>query len=156
MPTYLYRCPTIHGFFDVTKPMVEAGRAEVCPDCRDQWERWGGDVYPYQGPLAIRVYTPQRLIMRPSGYRLKPGDKGFDDFRREMELGEIRDDPSPVRLSPEEIARFDDAPIDIPPDPERDRALHQLVAQHWTEDLSDDTVRRRELAMNAAKPHPTT
>ncbi len=110
--------------------MAEAGLPAPCPVCL--------------APMR-RIYTPTGVIMRPSGYRLSPDDPRFGDFRRELELGEIVDDATPLTFSARELAAFDAQPVDLPADPERDRALRQLVAQHWTEDLSDDTVRRREL-----------
>ena len=139
MGEYLYECRFGHGRFTIAKPMAEAGREEYCPVCAD----------PYAVPLR-RLYTAQGTIVRPPGHRLKPGETtsipglAFDDFRYELERGLIRDDPTPVTLSQAEIDAYDNPPIRIPPDPARDRALAQLVAQHWTEDLSEDTVRRRE------------
>jgi predicted nucleic acid-binding Zn ribbon protein len=140
MPEYIYECAS-HGRVTVAKSADDAGRPEYCTACV-----LAGLL---TGPHMRRIFTPQGFIMRPSGYRRSPDDPKFSDFRREMELGELRDDPTPVRMTPEEIDRFDNPPLEIPPDPERDRALHQLVAQHWTEDLSDDTVRRRELTAAA-------
>lgn len=130
MTPYEFRCAT-HGRFVVLAPMQDGpGRTRPCPHC---------------GQEAQRVYTLTKQIMRPSGFRLRPGDKGFDDFRREYELGEIRDDPAPLTFTPEELARMDEMPVAVAPDPERDHRLSQLIKQHWTEDLSDDTVRRRQL-----------
>jgi hypothetical protein len=142
MPEYIYECAS-HGRVTVAKSADDAGRPEYCTACV-----LAGLL---TGPHMRRVFTPQGFIIRPTGHGLKPGERtstpglAFDDFRYEMERGELRDDPTPVRMTPEEIDRFDNPPLEIPPDPERDRALHQLVAQHWTEDLSDDTVRRRAL-----------
>lgn len=131
MPTYVYSCSE-DGQVEIVKPMADAGRAEVCPAC---------------GAALRRIYTrPLQQIIRPSGWRLSPDDPKFSDFRREMELGELVDDPTPVRLSATELAAADAMAVALPPDPARDRALHRLVRDHWTEDLSDDTVRRRELA----------
>lgn len=138
MPTYEYRCPHC-GPRDINKPVGERARPECCPRCAT--------------PMR-RIYTAQGFIMRPSGYRLKPGDRGFDDFRREHELGELRDDPTPLKFTPEELARMDEMPMAIAPDPERDHQFAQLIHQHWTEDLSDDTVRRRDLeAQHYATAH---
>lgn len=38
MPTYLYRCPQ-HGPQEIVKPMREAARPEVCPDCATRLAR---------------------------------------------------------------------------------------------------------------------
>lgn len=138
MPEYAYRCDTCGRRRTVRKTMAESGRAEACDVCGDH-------------PLR-RVFTvPHRAIIRPSGYRLAPDDPKFGDFRRELELGELKQDATPLTFTPQELERFDHIDVDIPDDPERDRQLAQLVHQHWTNDLSDDTVRRRELEATAAK-----
>lgn len=124
--------------------MKDAHHALYCVTCTEENIDAGRWEMP---PPMRRVFTPPlKAIIRPSGYRLSPDDPKFGDFRRELELGEIVDDATPVQLSQAELDAFDNPRIEIAPDPERERKLHQLVAQHWTEDLSDDTVRRRELA----------
>ena len=66
MPLYEYICPA-HGATDIHKPMAEAGEPAACPEC---------------GVTMRRVFGPSRVIMRPWGYSLKPGDpsywKGFE------------------------------------------------------------------------------
>lgn len=159
MPTYVFACPT-HGRVEVARPMDEAHLPEVCKRCFGEaydFARRRGHPSPATAATNTvapmrRVFTvPHRAIIRPSGYRLSPDDPKFGDFRREMELGELKDDPTPVKFTPSELAAFDHIDVTVPDDPERDRQLAQLVHQHWTNDLSDDTVRRRELASQAAK-----
>lgn len=141
MPTYLFSCPMC-GRREVIKPMGEASRPEQCPDCL--------------APMR-RIFTPPlRTIVRPSGYRLAPDDPGFSDFRREMELGQIHDDATPVTLTPSELARWDDPPVTIAPDPERDHQLSQLLKQHWTNDLSPGIAYNRELAAKRAREEQGT
>lgn len=138
MPTYLYRCPR-HGIAPVVKPMEQAGGPERCAACGSRMVRaWGAEQ--------------KGIIMRPGSYRRRPEDPAYGDFRRELELGEIKDDATPV-ASPDDptIAAFDAMPMRLPDDPERTHRLHQVVRQHWTEDLSDDTVRRRELEAAAVR-----
>jgi hypothetical protein len=86
--------------------------------------------------------------MRPGGWNLKPGDKGWEpNWERARELGELKDDATPVaRYDPAMDAIEDDR---FPADPERDRKLHQLVRQHWTEDLSEGVAENRRLAAKA-------
>lgn len=164
MPTYVYSCP-VHGRTEVDKHMRDAGRDECCRACMEaafDRRRSPEEQAPFVARIPWkmrRIYTPQRTIIRPSGHRLQPGERtstpglAFDDFRYEMERGELREDATPVTLSPTELAAFDNPPITIPPDPARDRALHQLVAQHWTEDLSPGVAYNRELAAKAAREH---
>ncbi len=82
MSRYDYTCPT-HGLVEVVKPMTQAGRQERCPA--------GAGV-------MTRVFTPAGFIMRPSGWHLRPGDSGYSNFQRELELGEVR--------TPTEIRRY--------------------------------------------------
>jgi hypothetical protein len=132
---YAYFCDPCQQARDVDKPMALAEHPAYCPVC--------------DRPMR-RHYKRERkeTIMRPGGWNLRPGDKGWEpNWERARELGELKDDATPV-------ARYDPARDVIegdrfPADPERDRQLHQLVRQHWTEDLSDDTVRRREQAAAA-------
>lgn len=44
-----------------------------------------------------RIYNPQRIIIRPLGYNLKPGEVrrdglAYDDFARELSLGDLTED----------------------------------------------------------------
>lgn len=136
MTAYEFRC-TSHGRFTVHAPMKDGpGRDCPCPRC---------------GVVGRRVWSLTKQIMRPSGFRRSPDDPLFSDFRREMELGELREDATPVTLSPTELAAYDDPPIAIPPDPERDYQLAQAVRQNWTEDLSPGVQYNRELAAKAAR-----
>jgi predicted nucleic acid-binding Zn ribbon protein len=129
--TYEFVCDACRGqvgTVPLRRPLVEAGLPAYCPVC--------------DRPMR-RLFSVPQIIMRPGGWRAKPGDKDFEpDWNRARELGELKEDATPV-------ARYDPAQDAIegdrfPQDPERDRQLAQLIHQHWTEDLSDDTVRRRE------------
>jgi hypothetical protein len=151
VPAYDYACP-VHGRVEVRKPADEARAPEYCADCVL-------DGLLAERPMR-RIYTPQRIIIRPSGHALKPGERtstpglAFDDFRYELERGELREDPTPLTFTPAELARMDEMPLALAPDPERDHRFAQLIHQHWTEDLSDDTVRRRALeAQHHATAH---
>lgn len=96
MPRYVYECKR-HGLIEVEKAMADAGREEFCTRCLFDWAgdvSDGGGHYVEDfrltfGPLR-RVYTPLGFIMRPSGWHLRPGDRGYADFNRELELGEVR------------------------------------------------------------------
>lgn len=143
MATYVYQCRDCGRLHDVVKPVEQRRDPAFCPDC-------AADPLPYTDTRPMRrIFTVTKQIARPQGYRLRPGDRGFDDFRREAELGELREDATPLTFTPAEIARMDEMPVAFTPDQERDHQFAQLLHQHWTEDLSDDTVRKRELA-NAA------
>lgn len=125
MPTYEYRCPT-HGALLVEKPMGEAGRAEVCPVCRGAFLR--GEVTAEPPPLR-RVYAAQALIVRPSGWHLRPGERGYGDFRRELELGEVRAGSlMPRYFRPDEslTAREAPPPVELPTSSLRE--IHNLGA----------------------------
>lgn len=83
MPTYVYRCPA-HGTEEVVKRLADHGRVEPCSAC---------------GRPMDKVFSALGFIMRPSGYQLKPGDKGYANFDRARELGEVRDPDAGSRLS---------------------------------------------------------
>lgn len=97
MPTYEYRCPA-HGYVEVEKPMARAGDREFCPRCASACLRStvADTPFPYwvdrEHPLLpmVRVYSGQAHVVRPTGWHLRPGDRGYSDFRRELELGEVR------------------------------------------------------------------
>lgn len=75
MPYYVHACEE-HGPVEVHRPMLEAGWPIDCPTCG--------------GPMR-RVYFQIATIVRPGGWQLRPGDKGYWDFDRQRELGELRD-----------------------------------------------------------------
>jgi putative FmdB family regulatory protein len=133
MQTYDFTCDRCQQPREVRRPMDAAHLPAYCPAC--------------DAPMRRRYSAPQ-IVMRPGGWRAKPGDADYEpNWNRARELGELKEDATPV-------ARYDPAQDAIegdrfPADPERDRRLHQLIHQHWTEDLSDDTVRRREQAAAA-------
>jgi putative FmdB family regulatory protein len=129
MQTYEHYCDRCQQPREVRRPMAQAHLPAYCPAC--------------DAPMRRRYTVPPQFIMRPGGWRAKPGDKDWEpNWQRARELGELKEDATPVaHYDPAMDAIEDDR---FPADPERDRKLHQLVRQHWTEDLSDDTVRRRE------------
>jgi len=94
MPRYDYECQTCGRVREVVKPMAEAGREERCWDCM----QFGTDLEADFRPMK-RLYSAQGFIMRPTGYALRPGDKGYSDFSRALELGEVRDPDAKSRLS---------------------------------------------------------
>jgi predicted nucleic acid-binding Zn ribbon protein len=97
MPAYDYRCPQ-HGLREVTKSRDEAGCSEYCP-------RAGC------GRLMIRIFSRPGLIIRPTGYSLRPEDKGYWNFNRQAELGELRDGEAG------DSRRVDQSLFDRPPPP---------------------------------------
>ena len=84
MVRYPYRCPEtcscqrfgrgqeyeeVHSIHDEPQTSI------ACPDC----------------DLTLRrVYTSSHLIMRPDGWGLRPDDKGYWNFNRQQELGQLR------------------------------------------------------------------
>lgn len=112
MPTYTFECK-VHGRRDVKRPMDEAGDPAYCPQCVREWVRLGPgeeleDFAFAYGPMR-RIYNPQRIIVRPRGYNLKPGEYagnglGYSFFDYELERGELRDDASGA-YSPESRAK---------------------------------------------------
>lgn len=94
--------------------MAESGSAEFCPDCA------------YSAPPMRRIFTAQNFIMRPSGWLLKPGDKNYSNFNRELELGEVRKVGAMKRYgpAPEEEEPAPAAPIRVPDAAMRE--IHEL------------------------------
>jgi putative FmdB family regulatory protein len=133
MQTYNFTCDRCQQPREVRRPMGAAHLPAYCPAC--------------DAPMRRRYSAPQ-IVMRPGGWNLKPGDKGWEpNWERARELGELKDDATPVaRYGPAMDAIEDDR---FPADPERDRKLHQLVRQHWTEDLSEGVAENRRLAAKA-------
>lgn len=97
MPRYDYECP-VHGVVEVVKSMAEAGDPEWCDAVVHVAEDDPG-VSWVCGRELKRLYSAQGFIMRPTGYALRPGDKGYSDFSRALELGEVRDPDAKSRLS---------------------------------------------------------
>lgn len=64
MPLYSFVCPQGHNS-DQYKVVEERNDPAPCPYCAAD---------------ARRVLTPAGLIVRPAGYSLRPGDKGYWDF----------------------------------------------------------------------------
>jgi predicted nucleic acid-binding Zn ribbon protein len=136
MQTYEFVCDACRGqvgTVPLRRPLAEAGLPAYCPVC--------------DRPMR-RLFAVPQIIMRPGGWRAKPGDADYEpNWNRARELGELKEDATPVaRYDPAQDAIEDDR---LPPDPERDRKLHQLVRQHWTEDLSEGVVENRRLAAKA-------
>jgi putative FmdB family regulatory protein len=127
------RCGPQVGTITLARPMEQAGLPAYCPVCDTKMRR---------------LFSVPQFIMRPGGWRARPGDKDFEpDWNRARELGELKDDATPVaQYDPAQDAIEDDR---FPADPERDRKLHQLVRQHWTEDLSEGVAENRRLAAKA-------
>lgn len=96
MPVYVFQCRA-HGRFDVTRSVEDAGKPLRC-GC---------------GEEARRVYTPQRLIVRPGGYRAKPGDRNWS-LRRDLELGELKLDAPAEPELPEDRLGYEVSPDRIP------------------------------------------
>lgn len=69
MPTFVYKCPR-HGAFD----RHQRGDASDCPTC---------------GARAPRVWAVPNLIVRPHGFHLRPGEKGYWDIDRALEVGHV-------------------------------------------------------------------
>lgn len=119
MPTYTYRCPK-HGERDVVKSMADAGTPEYCWPClREEVESGKHDPF-VDFPMEVieskrmrRIYNPQRVIIRPRGYSLRPGEYagnglGYSTFDYELERGELTEDPTPV-YTPEARAKREEA-----------------------------------------------
>lgn len=109
MPTYSYRCPK-HGEQEVIKPMAEAGLPCYC-----QMKVFHvGDLSThYCNEEMRRIYNPQRVIIRPRGWSLRPGEYagnglGYSTFDYELERGELTEDPTPV-YTPEARAKREEA-----------------------------------------------
>lgn len=97
MPRYDYRCDGCGATREVVKPMAQAGRAEFCRDCLIAAFA-DGESAPALRPMT-RLFAGLGFIMRPSGYNLKPGDAGYADFDRAIELGEVREPDAAHTLS---------------------------------------------------------
>lgn len=77
MPTYGYLCEDCDHHFETKKPMAQAGLPAQCPKCGQDSKR----TYTYRPPI----------IMRPWGYNLKEGDKGYDSvFEHDREVPRSR------------------------------------------------------------------
>lgn len=76
--------------------MSAAGAPQACTAC---------------GQPMRRLYTGQAFIIRPTGWALRPGDRGYSDFRRERELGELRG-PSEREGAFGDASYSDESPLD--------------------------------------------
>src|SRR5690348_10384894 len=74
MPAYDYRCPTCGARRTVIKPMGEAGQPVACRVCEEAMRR---------------VWSVPSLIVRPHGYHLRPGEPGYWDIDRALEVGHV-------------------------------------------------------------------
>lgn len=122
MPAYDFHCTT-HGTTTVVRPMAEAGAPHHCPTC---------------GARARRLYPPVPCIMRPSGYNRRPGEPGYSDFRRELELGEIKE-PGPDSDLSAGWREPDDPPLRIDPrdlDPDKVQRVAELARQVRSDGLA--------------------
>jgi putative FmdB family regulatory protein len=81
MPTYEYRCPVCGARRAVVRPMGEAGQPVACRVCEEAMRR---------------VWSVPALIVRPHGYHLHPGERGYWDIDRAAEVSRI---PSPDERS---------------------------------------------------------
>lgn len=133
MPTYEYRCPT-HGHREIRKPAVEAGRDEYCVPCSEA---------AHQLVPLRRVYGVPGLIIRPHGFHLRPGDRGYWDIDRALEVGHV---PTPDAHSnlgagaPQDDAPEDDTPT-IALDPQAERKLHEALTATYGEPGDADAAR---------------
>jgi hypothetical protein len=67
VPVYVYRCHQGH----ISEARVPVELRDGAQPCQSR----------ACGETAQRVFTPpQRVIVRPAGYSLKPGDRGYWDF----------------------------------------------------------------------------
>ena len=83
MPYYDFRCPQ-HGVFEQRLSSDGCLDASLCSIC---------------GDYSRRVYSAQRIIVRPRGYNLRPGEYagnglGYSHFDYELERGDLREDAS--------------------------------------------------------------
>lgn len=91
MPTYVYKCKR-HGHREVTKPHSRAPEQEFCDSCAIEAQRAERSGFHWVNPPVPmeRVYTGFAMIMRPDGYSLQPGDRGYWNLDRQGELGQLR------------------------------------------------------------------
>lgn len=101
MPTYTFRCE-LHGDSDVRRDHRFASSPQYCYECRHAiglviGENVAMTKEQLESTRMRRIYNPQRIIVRPLGYDLRPGERlrnglGYDDFARELALGDLTED----------------------------------------------------------------
>lgn len=126
MPTYDYRCAVCGAAREIRKPMVEAGRDEYCTPC---------SVAAGVRVALRRVYAAPGLIMRPHGYHLRPGERGYWDIGRALEVGHVPTPDANSRLgagAPTVADLPDDTP-DIDLDDAGLRRLNEAVVATYGE-----------------------
>lgn len=74
MPTYEWRCPVCGARRTVVRPMAEAGQPVACRVCDEAMRR---------------VWSVPNAIIRPWGFHLRPGERGYGDFNRMLEMGHV-------------------------------------------------------------------
>ena len=74
MPRYDFRCDDCAQTVELTRRHDEAGdpATHAC------------------GRAMRRLYRVSRPIVRPTYYNARPGDTNYDNFDRELELGEVK------------------------------------------------------------------
>jgi len=133
MAVYLYKCRDCGKTRERNRTMAQHESALVrerdprlTPLCRSCFG------------VTARVFTVPNMIVRPSGWNLRPDDPGYADFNRELELGEVRGPSEEGR----QYAIVDDempaSPL-IAPDHDAMRALHQMgeVMDHAIQERDD-------------------
>jgi putative FmdB family regulatory protein len=74
MPTYEWRCPVCGARRTVVRAMADAGQPVECRVCAEAMRR---------------VWQVPALIVRPHGYHLRPGEPGYWDVNRALEVGHV-------------------------------------------------------------------
>lgn len=138
MPKYDYQCPTCGVVREVIKPMAEASRDEYCTACFLH----AGAAVPK--PVAVadlgllpmrRLYRAPGLIIRPHGYHLKPGEPGYWEIGRALEVGHVPTPDANSRLgagAPTVDQLADDTP-DVELDDGAMRRLNEAVVATYGE-----------------------
>lgn len=128
MPVYVFKCDGCGKTAERLRPVDERNRDVVCRRCYPKTAAPAG--------LMRRVFTAPGVIVRPSGWNLRPGDRGYSTFDREAELGELRGaSANPVGY----VA--DDA---IPETPLPQPSYEALRELHQFGEVVDRAVRERD------------
>lgn len=84
MPTYVFRCQQDHAV-EAYRPVDRRDDPLSCP---------------VDGTPVTRIYAPPAVIVRPAGYSLHPGDRGYWNL-----TGLQRPAPAPLAQAEELYAR---------------------------------------------------
>lgn len=133
MPQYQYRCQTPGCGNVITRTRTFAEQDEALE--REQDYRLRPLCKKCFG-YTKRIFTPVDMIMRPSGWNLRPGDQGYGDFNREAELGELRGPSHSAAYHVAEDYETEQAPVPKPSF-EQMREIHQLG------EVMDNAIRER-------------